>query len=157
MRTSIRTGLSFGLNSGVITTLGLMIGLNASTGSKLAVTGGILTIAIADALSDAVGIQASEECKVKYTRKEIWQAGITTFLAKFFFALTFLIPIFLFDLANAVKVSIAWALLLITLFSVYIAKLEKSSILKSIFRHVLLTVIVIILAQLAGNLISKLF
>jgi VIT1/CCC1 family predicted Fe2+/Mn2+ transporter len=157
MRTSVRTGLSFGLNSGVITTLGLMIGLNASTGSKLAVTGGILTIAIADALSDSVGIQASEESKCKYSRNEIWQAGITTFFAKFFFALSFLIPIFLFDLTNAVKISIAWALLLITLFSIYIANLEKSSISKSIVRHLTLAVIVIILAQLAGNLINKLF
>ena len=157
MRTSIRTGLSFGLNSGVITTLGLMIGLNASTGSKLAVTGGILTIAIADALSDSLGIQASEECKVKYTRNEIWQAVISTFFSKFFFALTFLIPVFLFDLPSAIKVSIVWALLLITLFSIYIAKLEKSSISKSIYRHVILAVIVIILSQLAGNLINKLF
>lgn len=38
-----------------------MIGLMAGTHSKLAVLGGILTIAIADAMSDALGIHISQE------------------------------------------------------------------------------------------------
>ena len=49
---SLRVGLSFGLTSGVITTLGLIVGLASGTESKLAVIGGIITIAVADALSD---------------------------------------------------------------------------------------------------------
>ena len=55
MREAFRTGASFGLTSGVLTTLGLIVGLYAGTHSKLAVMGGIFTIAIADALSDALG------------------------------------------------------------------------------------------------------
>ena len=54
MKDSLRTGISFGLTSAVITTLGLMVGLHSGTGSKLVVLGGILTIAIADAFSDAL-------------------------------------------------------------------------------------------------------
>ena len=61
MKPSYRTGLSFGLTSGIITTLGLIVGLNGSTHSKFAVIGGILTIAIADAFSDALGIHVSQE------------------------------------------------------------------------------------------------
>jgi len=53
--------MSFGLTSGIITTLGLIVGLHSGTHSKLAVIGGILTIAMADALSDALGIHVSEE------------------------------------------------------------------------------------------------
>ena len=53
MRESIKIGISFGLTSGIITTLGIMIGLNAATNLKLAVIGGILTVAIADAFSDS--------------------------------------------------------------------------------------------------------
>ena len=49
MKRSIRKGLGFGLNSGVITTLGMMVGLSASTQSRIAVIGGIIAIAIADA------------------------------------------------------------------------------------------------------------
>jgi len=50
LRHSVETGLSFGLTSGIITTLGLMVGLHSGTHSRLVVIGGILTIAIADAL-----------------------------------------------------------------------------------------------------------
>ncbi len=41
MKHSKKIGMSFGLNSGIITTLGLMIGLNSGTNSKLVVIGGI--------------------------------------------------------------------------------------------------------------------
>jgi len=61
MKDSLRTGISFGLTSAVITTLGLMVGLHSGTGSRLVVLGGILTIAIADAFSDALGIHISEK------------------------------------------------------------------------------------------------
>lgn len=80
MKHSIKVGFSFGLASGIVTTLGLMVGLNSSTNSKLAVVGGILTIAIADALSDAMGIHVTEEVQNKYSEKEIWESTFTTFL-----------------------------------------------------------------------------
>jgi len=68
---SIKTGFSFGLTSGIITTLGLIIGLHAGTHSRLVVMGGILTIATADAFSDALGIHISEESETKHSNKEI--------------------------------------------------------------------------------------
>ena len=98
LKHSITVGFSFGLTSGIITTLGLMVGLNAGTHSKLAVIGGILTIAIADAFSDALGIHVSEESEDRHTNKQIWAATLATFFSKFFFALTFIIPVLLIEL-----------------------------------------------------------
>ena len=74
MKHSLKVGFSFGLTSGIITTLGLLTGLNSSTNSKLVVIGGILTIAIADAFSDALGIHVSEESENKHTSREIWES-----------------------------------------------------------------------------------
>lgn len=48
------TGVFFGATSGVITTVGLIAGLYAGTESVVAVLGGILVIAVADAMSDAL-------------------------------------------------------------------------------------------------------
>jgi hypothetical protein len=56
----------------VTTTLGLIVGLHSFFGSKLVVIGGVLTIAIADAFSDALGIHVSEEAEMVHTSKEIW-------------------------------------------------------------------------------------
>ena len=62
MRTALKVRFSFGLTSGVITTLGLMVGLHAGTHSMPAVLGDS-TIALADAMSDALGIHVAEESK----------------------------------------------------------------------------------------------
>jgi hypothetical protein len=59
----IQVGMSFGLVSGVITSLGLVVGLTVGTQSRIAVIGGIVTIAIADSLSDALGIPYGQETK----------------------------------------------------------------------------------------------
>ncbi len=80
MKHSLKTGLGFGVTSGTITTLGLMVGLNSGTQSQIAVIGGILTIAIADTFSDSLGIHVSKKFENRYSIKEVWEATITTFL-----------------------------------------------------------------------------
>jgi len=95
MKQSLMTGFSFGLTCGVITPLGLMVGLNAGTHSRLAVIGGIVTIAVADALSDALGIHVAEESKNNGSVSEVWESTIAALLAKFLTALTFVVPVLL--------------------------------------------------------------
>ena len=62
-----RTGVFFGATSGVITTIGLIAGLNAGTKSLVAVLGGILVVAVADAMSDAMGIHLAQEADPEST------------------------------------------------------------------------------------------
>ena len=120
MKIAIRKGFGFGLTSGIITTLGLIVGLNYGTHSKKIVLGGILLIAIADALSDALGIHISEEAGSKsITEKQIWTSTISTIIFKFLFALTFAVPVLLFSLQKAIIISIIWGVLLLSIFSYY--------------------------------------
>lgn len=114
---SLKTGVSFGLTSGIITTLGLIVGLHSCTHSKMVIIGGILIIAVADAFSDALGIHISEESEARHSQRGVWQSTIFTFLAKFIFALTFVVPILLFSLSVAIIVSIVWGLSLLSVFS----------------------------------------
>ena len=154
MKHSIKKGFSFGLTSGVITTLGLMVGLHSSTHSSTVVIGGIVIIAIADALSDAVGIHVSEESESHHTTKEIWEATIITFLSKFIFALTFVIPVLLLTLTTAIIVSIIWGLSLIVIFSFYMARQQKTRISHVVFEHLLITILVIIITHHIGDWIA---
>jgi len=157
MNHSIKTGFSFGLTSATITTLGLMVGLNAGTHSKLAVIGGILIIAIADAFSDALGIHISEESENKHTTKQIWISTIATFLTKFVFALTFVIPVLLLELSAAVVVSVIWGLSMLGVFSFQIAREQKKTPWKVILEHLLIALIVIAITHYLGNWISATF
>jgi len=73
MRETLLKGVGFGLTSGVITTLGIIVGLYTGTHSKLAVLAGMIVLALADALSDAMGIHISEEAEGEHTAKEVWE------------------------------------------------------------------------------------
>lgn len=157
MKHPFKTGFSFGLTSGIITTLGLMVGLNSGTHSRLVVIGGILIIAIADAFSDALGIHISEESENKHTTKEIWQSTISTFLSKFFFALTFIIPVLLFKLSTAIIISVIYGLSLLTILSFKIAKEQNKKPLKVIAEHLIIAVVVIITTHYVGRFISSIF
>ena len=157
MKHSIRTGFSFGLTSGIITTLGLMVGLHSGTHSKLAVIGGILTIAIADAFSDALGIHISEESENKHTTKEIWQSTISTFAAKLIFPLTFVIPVLLLELSMAIVISIIWGLSMLGILSFNIAKEQKTKPWKAVVEHLIIALVVIAITHYLGDWISSTF
>jgi VIT1/CCC1 family predicted Fe2+/Mn2+ transporter len=156
MKESFRVGVSFGLTSGIITTLGLMVGLESGTHSQLAVVSGILTIAIADAFSDALGIHISEESENRHTAKEIWQSTLFTFLSKLVFASSFIIPLFLFRLPMAVVVAVFWGFFLLGGFSFLIARAEKAKPLPVIAEHLVIAGAVILITDALGRLIQRL-
>ena len=157
MEKSLKTGFSFGITSGVITTLGLMVGLHSGTHSKLAVIGGILTIAIADAFSDALGIHISEEAKDKQPQKQIWLATTSTFLTKLVFALTFIIPILIFELLTAMIVSVIWGLLILGIFSFLVARTQRIKPARVILEHLLIVLMVIMITHFVGEWIALRF
>jgi len=155
MKESLKVGLSFGLTSGIITTLGLMVGLHSGTHSEIAVISGILTIAIADAFSDALGIHISEESEYKHTAAEIWQSTGYTFLSKFVSASMFIVPLFLFKLSTAMIVALLWGFSLLAVFSFFIAKAQKVRPWKVIFEHLSIAFIVILVTHYLGDFCQR--
>ena len=151
MRTSWKTGLSFGLTSGVITTLGLMVGLHSGTHSRAIVIGGILTIAIADAMSDALGIHLAEESKNSGPTIQIWEATLATFVAKFVIAMTFLIPVWVWPLDQAIVASAIWGLLLLAVLSFFVARAQHVAPWKVIGEHMLIGLSVIAITHYVGD------
>ena len=151
MKQSLKTGFSFGLMSGVITPLGLMVGLNAGTHSRLAVIGGIVTIAVADAFSDALGIHVAEESKNNGSVSEVWESTIAALLAKFLTALTFVVPVLLLPLEESVMVSMGWGLSLLVVLSYFLARVQQIQAWKVIAEHVVIGVSVIVITYYVGD------
>lgn len=156
MRKSIKTGLGFGLTSSIIVTLGLIISLYFGTQSEAAVIGGILTIAVADALADGLAIHISEESNPERNSKQVWLATVSTLFNKSFFALSFLVPVLLFDFPATIIVSVIWALLLLGVFSYYIAVEKNTKPWKVVGEHLFIAVVVIIASHYLGKWINLL-
>lgn len=152
-----RTGLFFGATSGVITTLGLITGLNAGTHSVTAVLGGIFVIAVADAMSDALGIHLAEEANPNATAQHIWSATISTFLNKFIFAISFAVPLLLLPLDQAVIASLLWGMLVIIILSYFLARAQKSSPVLIVAEHLGIAILVVVLSHLIGGWVSRTF
>lgn len=154
---SMKTGFSFGLTSATITTLGLMVGLDSSTHSKIAVLGGIVTIAIADALSDALGIHVSEEAENHHTSREIWESTLSTFAAKFIFALTFIVPLLLLPLGKAIIADVAWGMLILGIASYFVARECNKKPAGVIIEHLTIAITVIFLTHYVGDWVGTVF
>ena len=152
-----QVGISFGLTSAVITTLGLMVGLDASTGSKEAVIAGILTIAIADAFSDSLGVHLAKESEGNFHSRQVWQATFFTFLYKLVFALTFLIPAIFLKSPWSLYAAIVWGTLILTVLNINIAKANHENPVKILAEHLLIAAAVVVISYLVGRAISGLF
>jgi VIT1/CCC1 family predicted Fe2+/Mn2+ transporter len=151
---------SFGITSGTITALGMIVGLYAATSSRLAVASGIVVMAIADGLADAMGMHTVEEAEfehgnAKHDAKELRLTTIYTFLSVCGFILTFAIPVILFPLGIAVAIDIAWGLGLLVFLSYYIAKIRKDNPMTTVMEHVLSAIFVIIVSYLIGYLMGS--
>lgn len=149
-------GISFGVTSGVITTIGLLVGLSAGTSSKSAVVVGILTIAVADSLSDALGIHISEESEGEHTGREVWSATGATFVAKLVMATTFLIPVLLFPLDTAVVVAIAWGAVVLSTLSFAAGRRQGVDPRPIVLEHIAVAAVVVAAAHLMGVAVAAL-
>jgi VIT1/CCC1 family predicted Fe2+/Mn2+ transporter len=157
MLKSLKVGMGFGLSSATITTLGLMIGLETSTSSKLAVIGGILTIAIADSCSDALGVHIAKESEGNFSTKEIWEATVFTFLFKAVFAFTFVIPVLFLPLTTAIYTALIWGAIILIFQSYKLARSKKVNPLSVISEHFLIAALVMVATYFMGTWIAEYF
>ncbi len=154
------TGISFGITSGVITSLGMIVGMYSATNSKLAVIASIITMAIADGLADAAGQHMSEESEIEngkavHTHKEVWMSTLFTFLSGCGSILSFVPFFLLFPLNTAIIIGIGWGILLLVVFNYILSKAKKENAIIVIAEHVALAVFVIVVSYFVGLLIGK--
>ena len=150
-----RTGIFFGATSGVITTIGLMVGLQAGTQSLTAVFGGVVVIAVADSMSDALGIHLAQEADPESTRAHIWAATLWAFVSKFLVAISFALPLILLPLNQAVLVGVVWGLMIVALMSYFLARMQQTSAWRVVGEHVSIALVVIALSHYVGVLVRN--
>jgi VIT1/CCC1 family predicted Fe2+/Mn2+ transporter len=153
----IRSGVGFGLTSGILTTLGLAIGLYSGTHSRQVVISGILTIAIADTLSDSLGMHIAVEAESEHSTREVWESTLATMISKFFFALTFLVPLLILPLGQAIISSVIWGILLLSAFSYLIGKEEEKGPWPVVAEHLVIASLIIVLTHFVGKSLESMF
>ena len=149
------TKFSFGATSAIITCLAFIIGLSKS-GNKLSIIGSLLVIAIADNISDTLGIHIYQESELKKS-DEVRVSTFFNFLTRFFVILIFILLIFFLPIGYGMIFSIVWGISLLTILSYFIAKEQKINPFIAIFWHVALAVLVIIVSNYLSEWIMTIF
>jgi len=91
----------FGATTAVITNMGLVTGLFFSPNAKMNIIGSILVIALADNISDSLGIHIFQEAE-KLKIKEVWLSTLTNFLTRFLVSMFFVLAIAFLPIQQAV-------------------------------------------------------
>jgi len=143
---------SFGATAAIITNLAIIVGLRIGN-VKLTIIGAMLVIAIADNISDSLGIHVYQESE-GLNAKEVWFSTSTNFLTRVLVSFSFIFLVWVLPINMAVIVSIIWGLLLLSGMSYIIAKAKGINPALAVLEHLAIAVVVIIASNFLGQFIA---
>ena len=117
--------------------------------------GGLLTIALADNISDSLGLQLYNESDGERKNQSLL-ATILNFLTRLFISLSFVAIVLIFPISQAMVIGTIWGLLLLTVISYLISKSQNENNTRTITR-LLVAVFVILMSRVVGSLIAQHF
>jgi VIT1/CCC1 family predicted Fe2+/Mn2+ transporter len=145
-----------GSSAAIITNISLIVGLGTARAGKAPIFSGLLTVALADNISDSLGIHLYKESEGVGEKLSLL-ATVLNFLSRLLVSLTFVAIVLIFPTSQAIIVGIVWALLLLNLVSYLVTRSHHGNSILEIIRHVLIAVIVILLSWCVGHLIAEYF
>ena len=159
MNDDIRQGFFFGLNSGVITTTGVISGLVQTEISKLVLIISIVSLAISDTASEAYGLYLSKKAEdiEDFTKGPLY-SFFSLMITKFVIVLSFLIPLFFTDnmefFKNMIWVTL-WGLFLLAILDYTLCYIRNENFMDYFVPHVLVLGFVILSTRTFGKIIEN--
>jgi predicted adenylyl cyclase CyaB len=148
--------LTFGITSGILTTVGVLVGVNSATASQLSVIAAVTAIAVADSCSDAFGMYLAKVSERGASPRQAIRFALGTLAGKAVFPLTFIVPLLFLPLTVAVWVDLAWGGLALALLSAEQAVVEQQPVIRRIARNLGLALVIVANSALAGSLVARL-
>ena len=152
---SLRQGLFFGFNSGIITSVGVLAGLSGVVNSPKIIIVALISIALSDGLSEAYSLYFSIKSK-KETKDDIKaiKALKGVVLSKVAVTLSFLLPLlFVKDLKMYKNMSfpIIWGAILLLFIDFNLIKDKDEQIQKYLIPQVGIILFLILFGKIFGN------
>lgn len=143
-----------GATAATITSMGVVAGLQQGDGARAGVVTGLLVVAIADNVSDSLGIHTYKESEGA-SRQEIRSSTVGNFLTRLVLAVSFVAIVMLSSSHTAFILSSVWGCVLLAVLSYLIAKRRKAQPLREVVRHLMIALLVIASCKLLGNIILR--
>lgn len=146
-------GVAFGIMDGIITILGVLVGIGI-TGNRPFTIIGILAVGLADSFANSMGIHVSEETENIHSRKEIWQITGLCFLATFFTMIFLILPLLIFDFSIAFHMSYILGFILLIALGMFVSKQRGTKSGKLILEYLSVGIAVVIISYFIGGTLS---
>ncbi len=141
---------TFGGTSAIVTSMGLIIGLESVTAVTATIVSGLLIVAVADNISDSLSIHMYQEAE-RLDERAALRATLTNFLARLLVALSFAIIVVVLPQFYAGIVALVWGFLLLVGLSYVLARAQGISPLPEVGKHLGIAILVIATSRLIGS------
>jgi hypothetical protein len=146
--------VSFGGTAAIVTSVALIFGLDAATATKSTIVSGLLIVALADNLTDALSMHIYQESERRLESREGFIATWSNFVTRLLLALTFVLLVVLLPIGAAVIAAAMWGFSLLIALTWALARERKVSFALELGKHFAAALAVILASRGIGALIT---
>jgi VIT1/CCC1 family predicted Fe2+/Mn2+ transporter len=141
------TKISFGVTSAIVTSLAFIVSLSGNTEPRMPIIGSLLVFAIADNISDSLGIHIFQESDLKKTGT-VNTSTISNFVTRFLVILSFVMVVYLFPIQPAVIISVVLGISMLMALTYLIAVERETKPLPAMIQHFAIAALVVVASLL---------
>lgn len=141
---------SYGGTAGIVISMSLIIGLYAASATRVAIVSGLLIVAIADNLTDALSIHIYQESQ-RLEPRQAFRLTLSNFGTRLLISLSFVLLVVFLPMGVAVVASVIWGLFLLSGLTYIIARERQINFTPEIIKHVSVAATVILASQIIGK------
>jgi len=146
----VRLGMfSYGGAAAIVTSVALMIGLDAATASRGTIVSGLLIVALADNLTDSLSIHIYQESE-RLDSRAAFLSTLTNFGARLATSLSFIGLVLILPIKTAIIAASIWGLLLLSGLTWVLARERRKSVFSEMYKHVAVALAVILASKQIG-------
>ena len=150
------TKISFGVTSAIVTSLAFIVSLSGNNEPRMPIIGSLLVFAIADNISDSLGIHIFQESDLKKAGT-LNASTVSNFLARFLIILSFVAVVYLMPIQLAVFTSVVWGISILMFLTYQIAIERETKPLPAMMQHLAIATLVIVASLLLRSWILASF
>jgi hypothetical protein len=145
--------ISFGGTAAIVTSMALIVGLDAAHAARSTIVSALLIAAVADNLTDSLSVHIYQESE-RLDETEAFIGTLTNFATRFLLCLTFVLLIATLPLALGVLGAIAWGVILLATLTWMLANQRGVGAFSEVTKHLVVAIAVIAASKGIGYWIS---
>ncbi|HUZ90576.1 MAG TPA: hypothetical protein VMU78_01545 [Methylocella sp.] len=141
--------VSFGAPAAIVTSMALIVGLDAATARKAMVVGSLLIAGLADNLTDSLSVHIYQESE-RLAERQAFRTTVTNFIARLAVSLSFILLFLILPTSIAIFTCVIWGFFLLSGLSYILAKVRHASELSEILKHAGVAIVIIAISEAIG-------